>query len=153
MKTFCVPSHHAICSDPISRQGVLLTANMLKHGLWYAVGGHTTTDDNEYTRVFRVWRSQNEAEHFAAMNALMNICSDDPALIAVISIRWCSLSYQLVTSKRVWLGIYHGDRHLLTYSHLENGQAVYNYCACWEDPTHDQEVWEARFTEAISSKL
>lgn len=152
MNLFCVPSHHFICHNPVIRQGVLLNPTLLMEGIWRPAGGNTNIDEDagRYRKELHLWRSDNQAEYTAALNALMTIGDDDSHLTAVISMRWCSLTYRLVTSKRVWLGLYRGQEHLRTYSHADNGQALYNFCDYWENPEYDQKVWEARFMEAVT---
>lgn len=153
MKTFCVPSRKSICPTPLLHQGVMLTTNMLQLGIWFPVGGRTILKEDEYRKEFDLRRSENEPEYKAALSALLEIHRDNQHFLAVISMRWCSLTYRLVTAKRVWLGIYYGERTLLTYSHKNDGRPTYNFCECWETPERDQKVWEDRFNDAILAAL
>lgn len=152
MKTFCVPSHHSISANPLAEQGVLLAPAMFKNGIWYPTHGSTEEGDNSYEKRIILRRSENQAEYTAVLNALMSVQSDNRTLKAVISMRWCTLTYRLVTSKRVWLGIYRGEKLLKMYSHKQGGSPTYNFCDCWENPEHDQKVWETRFGEVVLPK-
>lgn len=148
MKLFCVPSHKSICLTPLEHQGVMLTPEMFQHGIWFPAGGGTTEKEDEYRKEFDLRRSQNEAEYKAALGALLSILNDNKRFMAVVSMRWCSLTYRLVTARRVWLTIYRGKRSVLDYSHI-NGHPLDNFCSNWENPEKRQIVWEERFHKAL----
>lgn len=150
MKTFCVPSHHYICSDPASQQGVLLNLEMLTQGIWFPIGGMTNDTEEECRKTIKLRRSENQAEYTAALAALMSILNNDSKLIAVVSMRWCSLTYRLITGKRVWLTLYRKNIVLCSFSHKRD-RPTYNFCECWAEPDYEQHVWEERFKAAIKT--
>ena len=152
MKTFCVPSHKSICATPLIHQGVLLTPEMFEHGIWYPAGGSTTEKEDEYRKEFDLRRSGNESEYKAALSALLAIHNDNQHFVAVISMRWCSLTYRLVTARRVWLAVYYAEQPVLSYSHV-NRHSLEKFVSIWENPEHDQRVWEERFGSAIIAAL
>lgn len=153
MKTFCVPSHKSICASPLSEQGVQLQQDMLGNGIWYAIGGESVLRDNEHRTEYILRRSENHDEYAAALKALLTIYNDHSELTAVVSMRWCSLTYRLVTAKRVWLGIYQGEKNILTYSHMRDGYPLYCFCGFWENPEKSPEVWGTRLRRAVRSAL
>lgn len=160
MQIFCVPSHHDISPTPLNAQGVLLTSAMLEPGIWnHGATDGVVTNDNEYKCEMKLVRSENQPEYTAALSALLDTWNDEEflkATFAVVSMRWCSMTYRLVTVKRVWLAIYTKDGHqMLKFSHKEAGfgSPTYNFCDCWENPEPKQEVWKERLTNALLKEL
>jgi hypothetical protein len=152
MKTFCVPSHKLIDINPLDHQGVVLITDMLKNGIWFNAGGSTDENENRYLKEIELRRSENEPEFQAALRALLKVHNDERHIFAVISIRWCSLTYRLVTARRVWLSIYAGRRTLRTFSHTNQGDQIHalaNFLDSWDDLELDQAVWETRFAEIV----
>ena len=151
MKIFCVPTHKSICPTPLSEQGVLLVPDMLTKGIWFPVGGSTVEEDFVYHKVYQLRRSENEPEYLAALKALSFVRADDARFTAVVSLRWCSLTYRLITPGRVWLSIYRGRKNVATYSHRANGEPTRNFASCWPDIETDEGVWRNRFSNATSA--
>lgn len=150
MKVYCVPSHHSIKPNPQKEQGVLLTPKMLEQGIWYPANGATVDTKKKYHRSIDYYRSDNEAEYTAALKALLKIHNDNQHFRAVVSMRWCSLTYRLVTTKRVWLTIFYAQRAWCAYSHMPGHNATRNFCECWGGEAElDQKAWERRFNKDI----
>lgn len=151
MKVYCVPSHHSIKPNPAHEQGVLLTLKMLEKGIWFIGGGNTHSTEQKYVSEVSYYRSKNEAEYMAALKALLKIHSDNQHFRAVVSMRWCSLTYRLVTAKRVWLTIFYAERAWCAYSHKPGDHATHNFCECWAGEAElDQKAWEGRFNNDIN---
>jgi hypothetical protein len=150
MRTFCVDSHHKINGAPLLQQGVMLNPDMLQPGIWFPAGATSESYDDHYRQDFKLQRSENQAEYTAALRALLGIHNDNQHFMAVVSMRWCTLTNRLVTAKRVWLSIFHGTDRILTFSHTKDGRDLHNFTGYWREPPEpSQIVWEDRFNSAI----
>jgi hypothetical protein len=152
MKVFCVPSHHSICADPLSKQGVLLVPEMFAKGIWYPGGGRGCSESpKEFWEEFRLSRSENEQEYRAALQALAEVVPHNAAAYqAVVSMRWCSMTGRLVIAKRSWLSIFSDDIQVVSYSHKgERHDAMRRFLEVFEEPVLDQAIWRTRFQDDI----
>lgn len=133
MRTFCVPSHHNFSSDPLNKQGVLLTTEMLKEGIWGGGRTGTTTQENTLSSNVELHRVESQPSFLAALSGLLATQPPDvEKYTAVVSLRWCSLYHRLMLTKRVWLAIYHQDTEVVRISHSTEERALYSFVHYFE---------------------
>jgi hypothetical protein len=151
MRVFCVASHHDICSDPFSKQGVFLTAEMLKAGIWFAAGSSGEISDDKIRKVVNLQRSGNQQEYIPMLEALIEMSHRDASnYFAVISFKWDSHFNCFVVPKRVWMSAYHNNgQQVLCYSHHKDGKPMYSILELHAQPTFDKDAWRRRLHEDI----
>ncbi len=153
MRIICVSSHHDIVPNPESKQGVLLTYDMLMNGIWS--GGKTggSYGDHELKDGVELRRSKNEQEYHSALKGLAEVEPPQAATyVAVVSLRWCSMLNCLVLPHRVWLKVFSGETAVASYSHKgERHDALGTFLDTFDNPVLDKSVWRTRFKQDITT--
>ncbi len=151
MRTFCVPSHHDICSDPWRKQGVLLVPEMLTPGIWFNNVSTGSISDNRVRKSVDIMRSDNQQRYLLILEVLLEVLDQTDDCVAALSLQWDSHFGRLVLPKRVWMTIYGDDKPLVVYSHLPGHRPIYSILELYDYDVFDKDVWRKRLTHDIKA--
>ncbi len=149
MRTFCVSSHHTINPQPWETQGVLLAQSMLKNGIWYSDGSGRNTYDNKVQAEVNLQRCNLEQNYLLLLEVLIEMRANPDDLVAALSLQWDSYFDRFLLPKRVWMGIFLGEKPVAYYSHFGGSKPVYSILEFYDKPVFDKDIWRKRFAEDI----
>lgn len=124
---------------------------MLANGVWTNPWSSSDNSDDRVRHETILERSKNQQEYLLFLEVLIEMRANSDDLVAALSLGWNSHFHRLVLPKRVWMGIYLGEKPVAYYSHLPGHKPTYSILEFYEKPVFDKDVWRKRIAEDIRS--